>query len=144
MTHFLETTERGACQDTESSDRARHTHSLEMAEGGTCQGIERNRSREACSHSGDGTGRDTSGHGKKPTDRGALTAWIRQRERLVRRRKEIGRARDTHLLDTAKVETCQNTKRNRPSEVHSRPGEGRPSDFSEHGKKSTERGALTS
>ena len=108
-----------------------------------------------------------SGHGKKPADRGALTAWIQRRERLVRRRKEIGRARLTHFLETAEVATCQNTKRidrarhthfleaaegadcedterNRPIDVHSLSGDDRRSNLSGHRKKLSEQGTLTS
>ena len=40
--------------------------------------------------------------------------------------------------------TCHNMERNRASESHSHPGEGRGRDLSGHRKKSTERGALTS
>ena len=60
-----------------------------------------------------------SGHGKRPTDRGALTSW------------------------TVEGGTCQDTERNRPTEVHSPTGDGRGRDFSRHGKKPTDRGALT-
>jgi hypothetical protein len=100
-------------------DRARGTHKLEMAEGGTCQDKERNRLTEGHSLSGDSRGRDLLGHRKKPTDRGALTAWRQQREGLVRTRKEIDRARGTHFLETAEGGTCQDTERNRSSEGHS-------------------------
>ena len=67
----------GLVRTQKDTDRPRHTHFLEMVEGGTCQGAERNQPSEAHSLSGDGRGRDLSGHRKKPTDRGALTIWRR-------------------------------------------------------------------
>ena len=106
-THYLETAEGGACQDTKrnqqskahslsgdgregdfvrtqkKTDRARHTHSLETAEGGTCQ--------------------DTG-------------------------RKD--RARATHSLDTAEGGTCQDIERHRPNKVYSLSGYGRGRDLS--------------
>ena len=166
-THSLETVERGTCQDMERNqpieahslpengigrdlsrhgkkpDRPRHTHKLETASGGTCQDTERNRPTEAHSHSGDGIGRDLSGHGKKPTERSALTNWRWQGEGQVRTRKETDRLRRTHFLETAEGGTCQATERNRPTEVHSLPGDGIGKDLSGHGKKPTERSALT-
>ena len=90
------------------NEQATRTHKLETAEGGTCQDTERNRAGDVHSLPGDGRGRDLSGHenkpspsrnadllagddrgrglsghGKKLTDRGALTAWRRQRKRIV-------------------------------------------------------------
>jgi hypothetical protein len=50
--------------------------------------MEGTRPSEEHSLSGDGRGRDKSGHGKKETERGALTDLRRQRERPVRTRKE--------------------------------------------------------
>ena len=134
----------GLVRTWKKTDRPRCTHQLETAEGGTCQGTERNRPTEVHSHSGGGRGRYLSGHGRKPTDRGALTSWRRQKEALVRTRKEIDQSRRTHLLETAEEETCRDMKRNRPIEVHSPTGDGRGRDFSGHGKKPTGRGALTS
>ena len=96
-------------------DRARPTHFLETAEGASCQDMERNRPRQAHSLPGDGRGMGLSGHGKKSTNRWALTLWRRQKEQLVRTLKEIDRAWCTHFLETAR------------------------SEFSGHGKKSTER-----
>ena len=75
---------------------------------------------EAHSLSGDVRGRNLSAHGKKSTDRGALTSWRRQREG-----------------------TCQATERNRPTEAHSLSGDGRGMDLSGHRKEPTDRGALT-
>ena len=124
-------------------DRSSHTHELETAEGATCQDTERNRPTELHSLTGDGRGSDLSGHRKKSTDRGALTSWRRQRERLVRTSKEINRLSPTHELETAEGATCQDTERNRLTDVHSLPGDGRGSNLSGCRKKSTDRGALT-
>src|SRR5947208_2050197 len=112
------------------TDRARHTHVLETAEGGTCHDTERNQPSEAYSRPGDSRGRDLSGHRKKPTERGTLTYWRRQREGLVRTHKETDRARLTHVLEVAEGRTCQDTERNRPSKSHSPPGDGRGKDLS--------------
>ena len=105
--------------------------------------MERTQLAEAHSHAGDGRRRDLSEHGKKPTDRSALTAWRRQREGLVRTRKETDQPRHTHILETAVEETCQNTERNRPTEAHSHPGDGRGRDLSGNRKKPAEQGTLT-
>ena len=93
---------------------------------------------------GDSTGRDLSGHRKKLTERGALTNWRRRREGLVKTQKETDRPRCTDFLETADGGTCQDIKRNRPSEAHSLPGDGMGRDLSGDRKKSTDRGALTS
>ena len=85
-----------------------------------------------------------SGHGNKLNERGVLTLWEQQRERLVRTRKETDRARRTHVLETVEGRTYQDTERNRPSRVHSRPGDSRGRDLSGHRKKPTEQGTLTS
>jgi hypothetical protein len=79
--------------------------------------------------------RDRQSEGHAPTEDG--------RERFVRTRKETDRARSTHVLETADEGTCQETKRNRTSEGHSLPGDGRAMDLSGREKKPTERGALT-
>ena len=84
-----------------------------------------------------------SGHGKKATERGALTIWKWQREGLVRIQYETDRARRTHFLETAEEETCQDKERNRLSEVHLLSGDGRGCDLSRHRRKAIERGALT-
>ena len=178
-THILETAEGETCQDTErdrpteahsrtkrrqreelvrtrkDTDQPMCTHSLEMAEEGACQDTERNRPTEVHSHTGDGRGMDLSGHGRKPTDRGTLTAWKWQREGLVRIRKETDRSRCTHELETAEGGTCQVTQRNRPArcthilemaqggtcqdmkrngstEAHSLPEDSKWGDLSEH------------
>ena len=125
------------------TDRQRQTHCLETAEGEACQDAERNRQRKAHSPTGGGRGRDLSGHEKKPTEQGPLTPWRRQREGLVRTRKETNRARGTHRLETAQRWTCQDMERNRPSKAHSLSGDGRGRDLSGHEKKPTEQGTLT-
>ena len=79
------------------TDQQRHTHILETAEGGTW-----------------------SGHGKKPTNRGTLTSWRRQREALG-----------------------QDMERNRLTEVHSHAGDGGVRDLSGRGMRPTNRGTLT-
>ena len=58
--------------------------------------------------------------------------------------EEIDRVSVTHFLEMAEGGTHQNTERNRPSEGHSLPGDGRVRDLSGHRKKTTEQGALTS
>ena len=47
------------------------------------------------------------------------------RKGLVRKRKESNRATGAHFLETAKGGICQDTERNRPSDVHSLPGDDR-------------------
>ena len=133
----------GFVRTRKETDRARGTHRLETAERGTCQDTERNRPSKGHSLSGDGRGRDLSGHEKKPTEQGTLTVWRRQRKGLVRTRKENDRARCTHFLETAEAETCQDMEGNRQSKVHSLSGDSRGRDLSGHGKKETEQGILT-
>ena len=72
-------------------------------------GHERNRASEAHSLAGDGRGRHLSGHGKKPTERGPLTCWGRQKEKFVRRQKETNRASDigTHKLENTEGRPSQ-------------------------------------
>jgi hypothetical protein len=111
----------GLVRTWKETDQARCTHSLETGEGGTCQGMERSRNK-----------------------RGTLTNWRRQSKGLVRTQKETDRARCTHSLETAEgVGTCQITERHRPSKAHSLPGDDGGRGLSGHGKKLTERGALT-
>ena len=86
-THKLEMVEGEACQNAERNRSGEGTHSLKMVEGGTCQDTERKRPSEGHSLPGDGRGRGLSGHGKSPSEQGALTFWGQQRERLVRTRK---------------------------------------------------------
>ena len=70
------------------TNRARHTHVLETVEGGTCQDTEKKQPSKVHSLPGGGGGRDLSGHGKKPTERGTLTLWRWQKEGLVKTQKE--------------------------------------------------------
>ena len=55
--------------------QARGTHNLEMIKGGSCQAMERSQPLEGHSLPVDSKGRDLSGHGKRPTEQGALTNW---------------------------------------------------------------------
>ena len=127
----------------------------------------RYRPSEGHSLSDDGRRRDLSEHGKKPTNRGALTSWrwqregivrtwketdqsrgthqleMVEREGLVRTRKETDQARGTHELETADRETCEDMERNRPIEAHSLSGHSRERNWSGHGDKLTEGGSLT-
>ena len=118
-TNFLKTAEGGTCQDTEEIDRLRH------------------------SLPGDGRESDFSGHPTKPTEPGPLTNWRRQREGLVRTPKGIDSSMGAHHLKTTEGATCQDIERNRPSEVHSLPGDGGGSEMSGHRKQSIDRWALT-
>ena len=150
----------------EESDRARGTHSLETALGGTSQDTESIRPSDGHSLSGDGIGRDKSGHGKhptelvhslpgdgirrdksghrnNPTERGALTLWRRHWEGQVTTRIESDRVRGTHSLETASGGTSLDMERIRPSEVYSPPGYVIGRDKSGHRKNPTERGVLT-
>ena len=142
-THILETAKRGPCQDMEKN-RPIEAHSL-PGDGRErdLSDLETNRLTEAHSHAGNERGRDLSGHGKKSTDRGTLTHWRQQREALVRTRKQTDRPRRTHPLETADGGTCQDTERNQPTEAHSHSGDGRARYLSGHGKRPTDRGALT-
>ena len=106
--------------------------------------MQRNRPNERHSRPGDSKERDLSGHGKKLTERGALTSWRQQREGLVRTEKETDSARRTHNLETVDEGTCQNTERNRLSKGNSRPGDSRGRNLSRHEKKSNKQAALTS
>ena len=144
------------------SNRLRPTHILETADRATCQDTQTIRPTEAHSHPGDGRQRDLSGHRNNLTDRGPLTSWRRQTERLVRTLKESDRPWPTHQLETADRATCQDTKRSdqprpthslemadrgtcqdtetvRPTEAHSHPGDGRQKDWSGHRRKKTDR-----
>jgi len=101
----------GQVRTRKESDQARHTHFLETAEGGTSQDTETKQPSKVHSQTGDGRGRDKSGHGNKATKQGALTDWRRQREGQVRTRKERNQARHTHFLETAEGGTSQDKER---------------------------------
>ena len=109
----------GLVRTRKESNRPTRTHFLEAAEEDTCQDTKRNRPTNEHSLPRDGRAREMSGHGKKQTDRRALTFWRRQREKLVRTRKE------TH------------------QPAHSPTGDGRGGHLSGHGKKQTDQRALT-
>jgi hypothetical protein len=81
---------------------------------------------------------------QKATGKGVLTNWRAQIGRQVRTRNKCERARGTHVLESPDAETSQDTERMRASEGHSRPGEPRHRDKSEHGNNASQRGALTS
>ena len=53
----------------------RYAYQLETAEGATSQNMERKHPNEAYSQSGDRREGGKSRHGKKATERGALTNW---------------------------------------------------------------------
>ena len=91
--------------------------------------------------SGNGRGRDKSGHGKKVTEQGVLTGWRRQREGQVRTQKQSDQARGTHELETAEGGTSQDMERKQLSKGHSQTGDGRGRDKSGHRKKPLRKGA---
>ena len=95
------------------------------------------------SQTGDGRGRDKSGHRKKATKQGTLTSWRWKREGQVRTRKESDQARCTHFLEMAEGGTSQDIERKQPSKAHSLSGDGRGRDKSGQGKKVTKQGTLT-
>ena len=114
-----------------------------MADRATFQDTETIRPTEAHSLSGDGRQSDLSGQRNNPTDRGTLTNWRQQTERLVRTTKQSDRPRPTHQLETADRATCQDTETIRLTKAHSHPGDGRQSDLSGHPNNPTDRGPLT-
>ena len=113
----------GLVRTQKETDRPRRTHQLETASGGTRQDTERSRPSQAHSPPGDGIGRDSSGHRKRLTDRGALTSWRRHREGLVRTQKKT-RPIKAHSLSGDSIERDSSGHRNRLSEAHSHPGDG--------------------
>ena len=98
------------------SDRAGGTHNLEMA------GVNMSDYEEKPTERGVLTfwrrqREELVRTGKgKTTERGALTSWRRQRERLVRTQKESDRAWGTDFLQAAEGETRHDKGRKRPSE----------------------------
>ena len=133
LTNWRRQTE-GLVRTPKQSDRPRRTHSLETVEGGTCQDTQRTQPTEAHSLPGDRRRRDLSGHRNNLTDRGPLTSWTHQTERLVRTPKQSDRPRPTHSLETAYRETRQDIKRIQPTEAHSRTGDGRRGNLSGTGR----------
>ena len=65
----------GQVRQQKESDQMRGTHILKTAEGGASHDPERKRLNKGHPHTGDGRGKDESGHGKKATKRGAHTNW---------------------------------------------------------------------
>ena len=119
-THSLSEDDRGTCRDTKETDRPRHTHNLGTPDGGTCQDTENTdelRHTHVLEIIEGGTCQDTG---------------------------ETNRAGRTHVLQRAEGGACKDTERNRSTEAHSLPGEGRRRCLLVHGKKPTGRGALTS
>ena len=74
-THQLHGSERVISEYRKESDLVRYAHQLETAEGATSQNMERKRPSEAYSQTGDRREGGKSRHGKKATERGALTNW---------------------------------------------------------------------
>ena len=117
-------------------------HSLEMASGGTSQDTERIRSCEGHSHSGDGIGRDKSGHEKiRPGDGCSLSGDGIGRDKSAHRR--IGPSEVHSLPGDGIGKDNQDTERIRSSEVHSLSGDSIERDKSGHKKSSSEQWALT-
>ena len=141
---MLKMAEEGPVRMRKKTDQPRHTHILEMAEGVTCQDAESNRPTKVHLHPGDSRGRDLSGHGKKPTNRGTLTFWRQQREGLSGHRKKPAERGTLTNWRQQREELCQDMERTQPTKVHSLPGDSRGRDLSEHGKKPTDRSSLTS
>jgi len=106
--------QEGLVRAWKESDQARGTHFRGTELGGTCQNTERKQPSKGHSHTGDRTGRDLSGHGKKAAKQGALTPWRPHQEELVRTWKESSQARGTHTLETTSGGTCQTWKESEP------------------------------
>jgi len=121
----------------------RGTHFLESADGRTSQDTEGIQASEGHSLPGERRQMGKSGHGRNPSERGALTNWRAQMDGQVRTRKESKRVRGTHELESADGRTSQDTEGIQASEGHSQTGEHRWTDKSGHGRNLSERGALT-
>ena len=106
--------------------------------------MERNQPSKGHSLSGNYKGKDKSGHGKKLTKQGALTDWRPHRGEQVRTWRETDSARDTHILETTLGGTSQDTERNQLRKGHSLSGDHKGRGKSEHSKKPTNQGTLTS
>ena len=156
--------EKGTCQGKKEIDRPRCTHELETADRGTCQDMKRSRPTEAHSLSGDGRGTcqdtkesDRPRHTHKlGTPDGGTCQDTEQTDKLrhthvleiikggtCQDTGETNRAGRTHILKRAEGGTCQDTERNRSTEAHSLPGDGRRRDLLGHGNKPTDQGTLT-
>jgi len=132
----------GQVRTRKESDCTRHTHNLEATEGGTCQDTEGQPPSEANSLAGDHRGRYLSGLERKAIEQ-ALTSWRWQREGLVRTWKQRDQARRTHFLEMAEGGLVRTQKDSDQVRHTHKLKDRRGRDLSEHGKKGTERGALT-
>ena len=81
---------------------------------------------------------------KKANERGALTLWEAKKRRQVRHIKRGSGEGATYKLERAEKGTCRDMKRKQESGVHSPSEERRAGNQPGHGKKASERGALTS
>src|SRR6266850_173067 len=133
----------GQVRTRKESKRVRGTHELESADGRTSQDTEGIQASEGHSHTGERRRTDKSGHGRNPSEQGALTPWKAQTDGQVRTWKEYKQVRGTHFLESADGWTSQDMEGIRASEGHSLPGECRWMDKSGHGRNPSERGALT-
>jgi len=133
------------------TEQARGTHHLEIAKGGTSDDTEANqaseghslpresRTRNRLGHRNNRVSegnslprerrRGMSGHGNKPSERGALTSW-RAQEGQVKTRKQTEKTRGTHELESAGRGTSKDTETNQMSKGHSRTGGHRGRDKS--------------
>src|SRR6267142_2820655 len=96
------------------------------------------------SHPGDHRQTNKSGHGRNPSEQGALMSWRVQMDRQVRRWKESKLARGTHKPKSADGQTSQDMEGIQVSKGHSQTGEHRWTDKSGHRRNPSEQGALTS
>ena len=124
------------------TDRPTSTHFLETAERGRCQDTERNRPTDAHSLSGDGRGRNLSGHGKKHINQ--HTHQLETVEGGTCQATERNRPTNAHSqTGGAERGNCQKIERNKPTDAHSLSRDGRARYLSGYGKKQTDRRALT-
>src|SRR6266850_408285 len=78
----------GQVRTRKESERVRGTHFLESTDGWASQDTEGIRASEGHSPTGEHRWTDKSGHGRNPSERGALTNWRAQMDGQVRTRKE--------------------------------------------------------
>src|SRR6267142_118500 len=78
----------GQVRTWKESERARGTHFLESTDRQTSQDTEGIRASEGNSLPGERRWTEESGHGRNPSERGALTFWRAQMDGQVRTRKE--------------------------------------------------------
>ena len=91
----------GHVRTWKESERVRGTCRLESTDGWTYQDLERIRASKGYSLTGERRRTDMSGHGKNPSEQGALTDWRVRTDGRVRTWKESERARGTHRLESA-------------------------------------------